>query len=110
MSEPTKPETLDRVLDAALSRAGDEPVHFDVAAGKNALAAALKARAEVAEPIAVEHRPRRRVRGGRWSTWCSSVRHRIAPSGEGRRSSPVGSSAGARSPALPGTDSHSDLG
>lgn len=62
MSEPTKPETLDRVLDAALSRAGDEPVHFDVAAGKNALAAALKARAEVAEPIAVEHRPRRRVR------------------------------------------------
>ncbi|SFR29768.1 hypothetical protein SAMN04488564_12192 [Lentzea waywayandensis] len=64
MSEPTKPETLDRLLDAALSRAGDEPVQFDVAAGKNALAAALKSRAEVAEPIAVgaEHRPRRRVR------------------------------------------------
>ncbi|MDX8030073.1 CU044_5270 family protein [Lentzea sp. BCCO 10_0856] len=64
MSEPTKPETLDRVLDAALSRAGDEPVQFDVAAGKVALAAALKTRAEVAEPIAVgaEHRPRRRTR------------------------------------------------
>ncbi|MGW6934190.1 CU044_5270 family protein [Lentzea sp. NPDC054927] len=64
MSEPTKPETLDRVLDAALSRAGDEPVQFDVAAGRSALAAALETRAEVAEPIAVgaEHRPRRRVR------------------------------------------------
>ncbi|SMC58380.1 CU044_5270 family protein [Lentzea albidocapillata] len=64
MSEPTKPETLDRVLDAALSRAGDEPVQFDVTAGKNALAAALKSRAEVAEPIAAGagHRPRKRVR------------------------------------------------
>ncbi|MEU3641871.1 CU044_5270 family protein [Lentzea sp. NPDC034063] len=64
MSEPTQPETLDRLLDAALSRAGDEPVQFDVAAGKNVLAAALKSRAEVAEPIAVgaEHRPRKRVR------------------------------------------------
>ncbi|MDX3660545.1 CU044_5270 family protein [Streptomyces sp. ID05-26A] len=60
MSEPTKPETLDRVLDAALSRAGDEPVRFDVAAGRNALAAALKSRVE--EPVAVEHRPRRRTR------------------------------------------------
>ncbi|MEV6711193.1 CU044_5270 family protein [Lentzea sp. NPDC051208] len=64
MSEPTKPETLDRVLDAALSRAGDEPVQFDVAAGRNALAVALKARAEVAGPIAAgtETRPRRRTR------------------------------------------------
>lgn len=66
MSEPTKPETLDRVLDAALARAGDEPVRFDVAAGRQALAAALKTRAEApAEmPIAVgaEHQPRRRVR------------------------------------------------
>lgn len=60
MSEPTKPETLDRVLDAALARAADEPVQFDVAAGRNALAAALKTRA--AEPVVVEHRPRRRVR------------------------------------------------
>ncbi|MEU0883147.1 CU044_5270 family protein [Lentzea sp. NPDC005914] len=63
MSEPTKPETLDRVLDAALTRAGEEPVQFDVAAGRNALAAALKARV-IEEPVAVgaEHRPRRRVR------------------------------------------------
>ncbi|GGU39060.1 CU044_5270 family protein [Lentzea flava] len=60
MSEPTKPETLDRVLDAALARAADEPVRFDVTAGRNALAAALQARA--AEPVAVERRPRRRVR------------------------------------------------
>ncbi|GAA3663651.1 hypothetical protein GCM10022267_57330 [Lentzea roselyniae] len=59
MSEPTKSESLDRVLDAALARAADEPVRFDVAAGRNALAAALKARAE--EPV-VEHHPRRRVR------------------------------------------------
>ncbi|MGI5500591.1 CU044_5270 family protein [Lentzea sp. CA-135723] len=43
-----QPETLDRVLDATLARAGDEPVRFDVAAGKAALAAALKTRA--AEP------------------------------------------------------------
>jgi len=72
MSEPTQPETLDRLLDAALSRAGDEPVQFDVAAGKNALAAALKARAEVAEPIAVgaEHQPRRR---GRWLAAAAAV-------------------------------------
>ncbi|GGM71553.1 hypothetical protein GCM10011609_04030 [Lentzea pudingi] len=60
MSEPTTPETLDRVLDAALTRAGDEPVQFDVAAGKAALAAALKERAE--EPVAAGHRPRRRTR------------------------------------------------
>ncbi|GHH34262.1 CU044_5270 family protein [Lentzea cavernae] len=60
MSEPTQPETLDRVLDAALSRAGDEPVRFDVAAGKAALAASLKDRA--AHPVAVGHRPRRRTR------------------------------------------------
>lgn len=60
MSEPTKPETLDRVLDAALTRAGDEPVRFDVAAGKAALAAALKERA--GEPVAAERRPRRRTR------------------------------------------------
>ncbi|MFC3890256.1 CU044_5270 family protein [Lentzea rhizosphaerae] len=66
MSEPTKPETLDRVLDAALARAADEPVHFDVAAGRTALAAALKARAE--EPaelpaaVGAGHRPRHRTR------------------------------------------------
>jgi hypothetical protein len=58
MSEPTEPQTLDRVLDAALSRAADEPVQFDVAAGRNALAAALRERAE--QPAAA--RPRRRVR------------------------------------------------
>ena len=58
MSEPTKPETLDRVLDAALARAADEPVHFDVTAGRNALSAALKNR----EPVVAERRPRRRVR------------------------------------------------
>jgi hypothetical protein len=56
MSEPTKPETLDRVLDGALSRAGDEPVEFDVAAGRAALAAALKTR------TAVGRRPGRRTR------------------------------------------------
>lgn len=65
MSEPTKPETLDRVLDAALSRAGDEPVQFDVAAGRAALAAALRTRTPVAE-----HRPRRR---GRWLAAAAAV-------------------------------------
>jgi hypothetical protein len=54
MPEPTKPETLDRVLDAALARAADEPVRFDVAAGRDALAAALRTRA--AQPA---HGPRR---------------------------------------------------
>ncbi|WP_394620481.1 CU044_5270 family protein [Lentzea sp. JNUCC 0626] len=44
-----QPETLDRVLDATLAKAGDEPVRFDVAAGKAALATALKTRA-VAPP------------------------------------------------------------
>jgi hypothetical protein len=67
MSEPTKPETLDRVLDAALSRAGDEPVQFDVAAGKATLAAALKAR--TAEPVPVRQ-PRRR---GRWLAAAAAV-------------------------------------
>lgn len=64
MPEPTKPETLDRVLDAALSRAGDEPVQFDVAAGKAALAAALKVR------TAPVRRPRRR---GRWLAAAAAV-------------------------------------
>ncbi|NKE61178.1 hypothetical protein FXN61_32160, partial [Lentzea sp. PSKA42] len=54
MSEPTKPETLDRVLDVALARAVDEPVTFDVAAGKQALALALRQRA--AAPVAVKRR------------------------------------------------------
>ncbi|MET8758022.1 CU044_5270 family protein [Lentzea sp. NPDC004782] len=58
MSEPTEPQTLDRVLDAALARAADEPVQFDVAAGRNALAAALRERAE--QPAGA--RPHRRVR------------------------------------------------
>jgi hypothetical protein len=70
MSEPTKPETLDRALDAALARAADESVQFDVAAGKNALAAALRERATrpadhpAGHPAdhTVGHRPRRRVR------------------------------------------------
>jgi hypothetical protein len=62
MSEPIKPETLDRVLDAALSRAGDEPVQFDVAAGRAALAAALKTRAEAPAPVVVELKRRRPVR------------------------------------------------
>ncbi|SDP34704.1 CU044_5270 family protein [Lentzea jiangxiensis] len=54
MPEPTKSETLDRVLDAALARAGAEPVRFDVAAGRIALAAALADR--------TSGRPRRRTR------------------------------------------------
>jgi hypothetical protein len=85
MSEPTKPETLDRMLDAALSRAGDEPVQFDVAAGKNALAAALKSRAEVAEPIAAgaEHRPRRRVR------WLAAAAAVVVLTGGGLAASTV---------------------
>lgn len=85
MSEPTKPETLDRLLDAALSRAGDEPVQFDVAAGKNALAAALKSRAEVAEPIAVgaEHPPRRRVR------WLAAAAAVVVLTGGGLAASTV---------------------
>jgi hypothetical protein len=66
MSEPTKPETLDRALDAALARAADESVQFDVAAGKNALAAALRERAtrpaDHPADHTVGHRPRRRVR------------------------------------------------
>ncbi|MFD4637509.1 CU044_5270 family protein [Lentzea sp. NPDC058436] len=65
MSEPTKPETLDRVLDAALSRAGDEPVAFDVAAGRTALATALKDRA--ARPV--ESKPRRT----RWLAAAAAV-------------------------------------
>ncbi|MET9227639.1 CU044_5270 family protein [Lentzea sp. NPDC003310] len=68
MSEPTKPETLDRVLDTALARAGDEPVRFDVAAGKAALAAALEDRA--AAPAVAERRPRRR---GRWLAAAAAV-------------------------------------
>ncbi|WP_439659243.1 CU044_5270 family protein [Lentzea sp. HUAS TT2] len=85
MSEPTQPETLDRVLDAALTRAGDEPVQFDVAAGKSALAAALKARAEVAEPIAVgaEHRPRKRVR------WLAAAAAVVVLTGGGLAASTV---------------------
>jgi hypothetical protein len=85
MSEPTKPETLDRLLDAALSRAGDEPVRFDVAAGKNALAAALKSRAEVAEPIAAGagHRPRRRVR------WLAAAAAVVVLTGGGLAASTV---------------------
>lgn len=65
MSEPTKPETLDRVLDAALARAADEPVRFDVAAGRNALAAALQTRQDGAG-----RRPRRR---GRWLAVAAAV-------------------------------------
>ncbi len=62
MSDRDQPENLDRVLDAALARAADEPVTFDVAAGRQALALALKERAQ--EPVAVvaAPAPRRRVR------------------------------------------------
>ncbi|MGW6442170.1 CU044_5270 family protein [Lentzea sp. NPDC055074] len=68
MSEPTTPETLDRTLDAALSRAGDETVQFDVAAGRAALATALKERA--GQPVA-EQRPRRN--GRRWLAAAAAV-------------------------------------
>lgn len=70
MSEPTKPEILDRVLDATLARAADEPVRFDVAAGRNALAAALKARDELPVAVGAGHQPRRR---GRWLAAAAAV-------------------------------------
>lgn len=58
-------ETLDRVLDAALSRAGDEPVEFDVVAGRATLAAALEDR--TARPA--ERKPRRT----RWLAAAAAV-------------------------------------
>ncbi|MFD4669419.1 CU044_5270 family protein [Lentzea sp. NPDC058450] len=59
-----QPETLDRVLDATLAKAGDEPVQFDVAAGKAALAAALQTRTPVAA------KPKR---VGRWIAAAAAV-------------------------------------
>ncbi|MFI6094571.1 CU044_5270 family protein [Lentzea sp. NPDC051213] len=54
MSDKNSPETLDRVLDATLTRALGEPAKFDVAAGKLALQQALRERAEA--PAPVKHR------------------------------------------------------
>lgn len=62
MSDRDQPENLDRVLDAALARAADEPVTFDVAAGRQALALALKERAQERVAVVAEPAPRRRVR------------------------------------------------
>ncbi len=60
MSEKNSPETLDRVLDAALARVADEPVTFDVAAGKLALQQALRERAAAPAPAPAPARKRSR--------------------------------------------------
>ncbi len=62
------------MLDAALSRAGDEPVEFDVAAGKAALAAALETRA--AHPVGRKPRRTRWLAAAGWRRGPSAARRR----------------------------------